>query len=377
MKIIIVGTAFPYRGGLAAFNERLAREFVREGNEVEIITFTLQYPAFLVPDRKQYSIETSPDDLKITRRINAFNPLNWQKVGRQIKTINPDLVVFSYWNAIAAPCFGAIANYSKLPKHRLVGLIHNIIPPEPTLADKKLPYYFVNSMGSFVAMAESVQKGIAAFDKYAKPKVVTPHPIYDHYGDIVSRGEAAVKLGLHAEQQYILFFGLIRHYKGLDLLLEAFADPRLRLLPVKLIIAGEFYENPQPYMEKIMKLKLDNFVVLRADFIPDDEVKNFFSIADLVAQPYRSGNQSGITQIAYHFETPMLVTNVGGLAEIVEHDKVGYVVNVEPKQIADALFDFFSNNKSAEFVDNIRVQKQNFLWSTMTESIYEIIKQKA
>ena len=375
MKIIIVGTAFPYRGGLAAFNERLAREFAKEGNDVELITFSLQYPGFLVPDKKQFSAENSPGDLKIVRLVNVFNPLNWLKVGRNLRGKNPDMVIFSYWNAVVAPCFGAIARYSKLPKNKLVGLIHNIVPPEPTLADRKLPSYFVKAMGSFVSMAESVSKDIAGFDGENKPKVVTPHPIYDHYGNILSRREASIKLGLNDQDKYVLFFGLIRHYKGLDLLLEAFADVRLREMPVKLIIAGEFYENPQPYLEKIIRLKLESHIELRADFVPDNDVKNFFSIADLVAQPYRSGNQSGITQIAYHFETPMLVTNVGGLADLVQHDKVGYVVDVEPKHIADALVDYFSNNKSAEFIDNIRLQKQNFQWSSMTNAIYEIIKQ--
>jgi D-inositol-3-phosphate glycosyltransferase len=375
MKIIIVGTAFPYRGGLAAFNERLAREFVKEGNDVELMTFSLQYPGFLVPDKKQYSSESSPKDLKITRLINVFNPYNWLKVANVIRKAKPDLVIFSYWNAVVAPCFGSIARNSKLPKTRLVGLIHNIVPPEPMLADRKLPSYFVRSMGSFVSMAESVSKDIAIFDAENKPKVVTPHPIYDHYGNIISRREAAIKLGLNDQNKYVLFFGLIRHYKGLDLLLEAFADSRLRELPVRLIIAGEFYENPQPYLEKIIRLNLESHIELRADFVPDNDVKNFFSIADLVAQPYRSGNQSGITQIAYHFETPMLVTKVGGLADLVQHDKVGYVVDVEPKHIADALVDYFLNNKSAEFVENIRIQKQNFQWSSMTTAIYEIIKQ--
>ena len=369
MKIIIVGTAFPYRGGLAAFNERLAREYVIQGNEVEIITFSLQYPGFLFPGKSQYSTEFAPEDLKITRSINSINPLNWVKVGRQIKKKAPDRVIFCYWMAFIAPCFGTIARIARSPKTRMVAMIHNMIPHEPTILDKLFPKYFVKSMDGFVAMAESVVTDIKHFDKDNKPKVVSPHPIYDHYGDALTKKEATMKLGLHGQNDYVLFFGFIRHYKGLDLLLEAFADERLRKFPVKLIIAGEFYENPQPYLELIIRLKLDGLVELRTGFIPDNEVRNYFSVADLVAQPYRSATQSGVSQIAYHFEKPMLVTNVGGLSEIIPNGKVGYVVELEIKQISDAMVDFFTNQRSEKMIANIKIEKTKFLWSRMTDAI--------
>lgn len=369
MKIIIVGTAFPYRGGLAAYNERLAREYVNQGNEVEIITFTLQYPAFLFPGKSQYSAEFAPEDLQIKRMIHSMNPLNWIKVGREIKGKSPDMVIFCYWMAFMAPCFGTIARFARSPKTKMVGLIHNMIPHEPSILDKLFPRYFVKSMDGFVAMAESVVNDINRFDTENKPKVVSPHPIYDHYGDALTKKEAAVKLGLYEQKNYVLFFGLIRHYKGLDLLIEAFADERLRQFPVRLIVAGEFYENPQPYLELIIRLKLESVVELRTGFIPDNEVRNYFSIADLVAQPYRTATQSGVSQIAYHFEKPMLVTNVGGLAETVPDGKVGYVIGVEPKQIADALVDFFSNQRAEKMIENIKVEKLKFLWSRMTDAI--------
>jgi len=369
MKIIIVGTAFPYRGGLATYNERLAHEYAKQGHEVEIITFTLQYPAFLFPGKSQYSAEFAPEDLKITRMINSMNPLNWIKVGRNIKEKSPDMVIFCYWMAFMAPCFGTIARYARSPKTKMVAMIHNMIPHEPTILDKLFPKYFVKSMDGFVAMAESVVADINHFDTENKPKVVSPHPIYDHYGDALTKKEAAIKLGLYEQNNYVLFFGFIRNYKGLDLLLEAFADERLRQFPVKLIVAGEFYENPAPYMQQIIRLGLDDMVELRTKFIPDNEVRNYFSIADLVAQPYRTATQSGVSQIAYHFEKPMLVTNVGGLAEIIPNGKVGYVVDVDPKQIADALVDFFSNQRSEKMIENIKIEKQKFLWSRMTDAI--------
>lgn len=369
MKITIVGTTYPYRGGLAAFNERLAREYIQQGHEVNIFTFSLQYPSFLFPGKTQFSDEEVPKDLNIRRTINAVNPISWIKTGRAIKKTKPDKVIFCYWMAFMAPCFGTIARFARSPKTKMIALVHNMIPHEPTILDKIFPRYFVNAMDGFVAMAGSVIKDIEHFDKYQKPKGLSPHPIYDHYGDALEKKTAAMKLGLHEQNSYLLFFGFIRFYKGLDLLLDAFADSRLRNFPLKLIIAGEFYENPEPYLTKIAALKLSNYIELRTVFIPDSEVRNYFSIADLIAQPYRTATQSGVSQIAYHFEKPMLVTNVGGLAEIIPNGKVGYVVNVDPKQIADAIVDFYTNKRTDEFVENIKVEKQKYEWSKMTETI--------
>jgi len=369
MKIILVGTAYPFRGGLAAYNERLARQFAAEGHDVEIVTFTVQYPKILFPGKTQFSDEPQPTDLKITRLINSMNPLSWIKAGHYIRGKSADKVIFCYWMAFMAPCFGTIARVIRNGKTKSIALIHNMIPHEPTILDNIFPTYFVSAMDGFVAMAESVVADIKKFDKTNKPIAVSPHPIYDHYGESLEKSNAAMRLGLHEKISYILFFGFIREYKGLDLLLEAFADKRLREFPVKLIVAGEFYENPEPYLQLIYKLKLENLVELRTIFIPDNEVRNYFSIADIVAQPYRSATQSGVSQIAYHFEKPMLVTNVGGLAEIVPHGKVGYVVETEPIHIANALFDFFTNKRSEEFVENIKVEKQKYAWSKMTAAI--------
>ena len=373
MKIIIVGTTYPFRGGLAAFNERLAREYIQQGHEVEIFTFSLQYPSFLFPGKTQFSSEEAPTDLKIHRTINSVNPLSWLLTGRKIKKLNADKVIFCYWMAFIAPCFGTIARIVRSPKTEIVALIHNMIPHEPTIMDKLFPKYFVNAMDGFVAMADSVIEDVKHFDANSKPKIVSPHPIYDHYGALLDKKDAAIKLGLYDQNAYILFFGFIRQYKGLDLLLEAFADERLRKFPLKLIVAGEFYENPEPYLSQIAKLKLGNFVELRTVFIPDSEVRNYFSVADIVAQPYRTATQSGVSQIAYHFEKPMLVTNVGGLAEIVPHGKVGYVVDVEPAQIADALVDFYENKRADEFIENIKTEKLKYAWSQMTEAINNLM----
>ena len=374
MKIIIVGTAYPYRGGLAAYNERLAREYIAQGHDVEIYTFKLQYPAFLFPGKTQLSEEPMPTDIVCKRAIHSISPLNWLKVGAELRRKKADKIIFCYWMAFMAPCFGTIARIARKSGAKCIALVHNMIPHEPTILDKLFPKYFVDAMDGFVTMAESVREDVKHFDKASKPIAVSPHPIYDHYGPEINKNEAAEKLELAADVNYILFFGFIRQYKGLDLLLEAFADERLRKLNVQLIVAGEFYENPQPYLKSLYRLKIEDFVELRSSFIPDNEVANYFSIADIVAQPYRSATQSGVSQIAYHFEKPMLVTDVGGLAEIVPHQKVGYVTDVNVTQIADALVDFFENKRAAEFIENIKVEKKKYAWSKMTEVIDQLFK---
>lgn len=372
MKIIIVGTAHPYRGGLAAFNERLGHEFVQQGHDVEIYTFTLQYPSFLFPGKTQYSSEPAPENLKITPRINSVNPFNWIKVGKEIKAKSPDKVIFCYWMAFMAPCFGTIARYCRTQNTKNIGMIHNMIPHEPNVLDKLLPGYFVKAMDGFVAMARSVVDDINLFDKKGKPKLVSPHPVYDHYGAVMPREEALEKLQLDPGFSHILFFGFIRKYKGLDLLLEAFADVRLRQFPVKLMIAGEFYEPSEPYMQLIEKHLLEDLVELHTHFIPDEEVKYYFNASDLIAQTYRSATQSGVSQIAYNFEKPMLVTDVGGLSETIPDGKVGYVVQPEKEAIADALVDFFENERAEQFADNVRLEKKKYEWSRMIEAINKL-----
>ncbi len=376
MKIIILGTAYPYRGGLAAFNERLATEYQKQGNDVEMYTFTLQYPSFLFPGKTQYSPDPAPENLTIYRKVNSCNPFNWLKVGKEIAKKNADVVIFAYWMSFMAPCMGTIARRIKKNGHtKVIALVHNMIPHEPNILDKFLPPYFVKSMDGFMALSESVVKDIEKFDKRNCPKRFSPHPIYDHYGELLPREKALQLLNLDPQNRYALFFGFIRAYKGLDLLLEAFADERLQQSNVKLLVAGEFYGDPEPYLQKIKDLKIEDSVILHNDYIPDHEVNRFFSVADIVAQPYKTATQSGVTQIAFHFEKPMLVTNVGGLPEIVPDGKIGYVVEPDPKPIADALCRFFTENKQEEFAQNVREEKKKYAWSTFTEVMSNLISE--
>ena len=371
-RIIIVGPAYPYRGGIADFNERLSREFQREGHEVTIYTFTLQYPGFLFPGKTQYSTSPAPADLNIERKVNSINPINWIKVGREIRRQRPDIVMIRFWLPFLAPCLGTIARVVRRDKHiKVVALLDNVIPHERRIGDRLFARYMIKSVGGYVAMSDSVLKDAKSFDD-TKPCSLTPHPLYDNFGDKVSRDEAIAHLRLDADQRYILFFGLIRDYKGLDLLLRAFADKRLRGKNVKLLVAGEFYSNAERYEQLEQELELAQHIVWCKEFIPADEVRYYFAVADLVAQPYKSATQSGITQIAYHFERPMLVTDVGGLAEIVPHGKVGYVVKPNTDDIADALVDFINHKQDSDFSTGIAEEKIKYTWDKMTATLIDV-----
>lgn len=372
MKIAIIGPAHPYRGGIAAFNERLAREFQADGHKVDIYSFTLQYPGFLFPGKTQYAEGPAPEGLVIERCVNSINPFNWLKVGRKINKGGYDLVVFAYWMSFFAPCYGTIAR--KLRKTTRIALVHNMMPHERTILDKLLPPFFVRSMDGFVALSKSVLEDVEKIDRRGKPKVWSPHPIYDHYGAREPREMALEHLHLDPRYRYLLFFGVVRTYKGLDLLVEAFADGRLPKYPLRLLVAGEFYEGKEEYLKAIKSLGLENKVIIRDEFIPDDQVKDYFNAADIVVQPYKSATQSGVTQIAYHFEKPMLVTDVGGLREIVPDGKVGYVTELGPQPIATALVDFFENQRYDNFVKNIQVEKQKYSWSQLVDTLVSISK---
>ena len=369
MKIVVLGTAWPYRGGIALFNERLAKEFQKENDEVITYTFTLQYPSFLFPGKTQYSEEPAPQDMNIVRKVSSVNPFNWIKVGRELKKMAPDLIVIGFWLPFMAPCLGTIARIArKNGKTKVVSVVHNIVPHEHRIGDKMFATYFCNSVDGFVAMSDSVLNDLTLFDS-VKPRVFCRHPLYDNFGKQVDREEALSELGLDTNNRYMLFFGLIRDYKGLDIMLKAYADSRLRKMGVKLIVAGEFYNNAEKYFELEKELGLEGEVIWHREFVPDSKVRYYFGAADIIVQPYKSATQSGVTQIAYHFEKPMIVTNVGGLAEIVPNGKAGYVVEPDEKEIADAIVDFFGNNRQNEFKEGLLFEKRKYAWSNMTKSV--------
>lgn len=372
MKIISIGPAYPYRGGPATFNDRLSQQFTAEGHDIEIYTFTLQYPRFLFPGKTQLTQGPPPENVKISRKINSINPLNWLSTGLKIKKERPDILLIRFWLPFMGPCFGTIARIARSNRHTtIICIFDNVIPHEKRPGDKALTKYFTNSIDGAIVMSQTVLRDLKFFRKEI-PVKLSPHPLFDNYGKPVTRSEALSWLNLDPDYSYLLFFGFIRAYKGLDILIEAFSDERLRNRKLKLIIAGEFYEDDTPYRALIKKHHLGNDIIFSDHFIPDSEVTYFFSGADIVVQPYKTATQSGVTQIAFHFEKPMLVTDVGGLREIVADGKCGYVVKPESEAITAALIDYFDNSRKEQFTAGVKQEKEKFSWDKMTKAILEV-----
>ena len=370
-KVIIIGPAFPFRGGIANFNNALAKAYHDRGDEVVLYSFTLQYPSFLFPGTTQYESGQPPKDLKIKRLINSVNPLSWIKVARKINRENPDYVIIRYWLPFMAPCLGTIARLLN-KKIKILAITDNVMPHEKRIGDSVFTKYFVKSCTAFLSLSESVLNDLSKFTSTTYKKFI-PHPIYDIFGDKISKKKAIENLGLNPTDKHLLFFGFVRKYKGLDLMLEAMGDERIKAMGIKLIIAGEFYDDKQEYSDMISDLGITKDIIMKSDFIPAEEVKNYFCAADMITQTYRTATQSGITQIAYSFERPMLVTDVGGLAEIIPHHKVGYVTSQQPIEIADAILHFYTKNKEQEFSVNTKHEKKRFSWGSFVNGVEDLM----
>lgn len=370
-KVIPIGPAYPYRGGIAAFNERLSKEFARRGAEVSIRTFTLQYPSFLFPGKTQFSTDPAPEGLDIVRSINSINPLSWIRTGLQVAAMSPDLVVIQYWLPYMAPALGTIARIIRLrSKAKVIAVLHNMIPHEHKPGDKLFSRWFCGSVDGFTALSESVLNDVDLFDK-TKPRALNPHPLYDNFGEAVDREEACRHLGLDPKFRYFLFFGLIRDYKGLDLLIEALADKGISSRDdFRLIVAGEFYSHPEKYLDLAKEKGVEDHIIWRTEYVPDSEVRYYFSAAEMMVLPYKSATQSGVTQIAYHFEKPMLITDVGGLGETVPDGVAGYVVAPDAESIAEGIRRQMEDPK--DFTEGIRESKKRYSWAALCDAIESI-----
>jgi len=366
--IVIIGPAHPLRGGLASFNERLARQFLQSGHHVIIYTFSLQYPGFLFPGTTQFSSEPAPADLNIRVVINSVNPLNWLLIGKEIKELKPVIVVVRYWLPFMGPCLGTILRQVKKNHFsKVVCIADNVIPHEKRIGDHAFTKYFIKPVDAFVTMSKKVMADLRLFDAQ-KPAVFVSHPLYDNFGEPVTKSAARTFLSLPPAEKLILFFGFIRQYKGLDLLLEAMADPRIKASGIKLVVAGEFYDDSHPYLEQIKKLDITETVILRTEFIPDSQVKYYLCAADLVVQPYKNATQSGVTPLAYHFEKPMIVTRVGALPDMVPHKKAGLVAEPNAASLADEILNFYTLGESY-FIPNLREEKKKYTWDLMEQNI--------
>jgi D-inositol-3-phosphate glycosyltransferase len=371
VKIFIIGPAYPLRGGPAQFNENLCQQLNLAGHDAQIISYSLQYPNFLFPGSSQFEKSgKAPEGIKIHTLISTINPFNWFKVGRFIKKEKPDFILFRYWLPFFGPCLGTIGKLVR-KKTKVLALTDNIIPHEPRIGDKLFTKYFVNNCDGFIAMSKTVLNDISKFSNNQN-KAYSPHPMYETYGPIVGLRDAREKLGLDPQGKIILFFGLIRHYKGLDILLEAMDHTEIKKQNIKLLIAGEFYEDKQPYFDLIEKHQLKGHVILHDKFIPNEDVRYYFCACNLVAQTYRNATNSGVTMVGYYYEKPMLVTNVGGLAEIVPDGKCGYVVENSVSKISEKIIEYFSQNKEPEFRANVIQEKKKYEWKEFINTLLNL-----
>ena len=368
LKIFIIGPAFPLRGGPAQFNENLCLELNKEGHDAQIISYKLQYPNFLFPGSSQFDKSGyAPQDIKIHTILNTINPFNWLMVARFIRKQKPDFILFRYWLPFFGPCLGTIGKLVK-SHTKVLALTDNIIPHEKRIGDHVFTKYFVKNCDGFIAMSKVVLNDLSIFTQNLN-KAYSPHPMYENYGDLISIDLARKKLNLNPHDKIILFFGLIRHYKGLDILLEALAAPEIKNQGVKLLIAGEFYDDKNFYLQLIKKLNLQDCVIVHDKFIPNDEVRDYFCASNLVAQTYRNATNSGVTMVGYFYEKPMLVTNVGGLSEIVPNEVCGYVVENNCALISEKVVDFFANDREKEFVKNVKIEKKKYEWIEFINSL--------
>jgi glycosyltransferase involved in cell wall biosynthesis len=372
-KIIIIGPAHPLRGGLASYDERLAKEFTSHGFDTTIYTFSYQYPSFLFPGTTQYSTEPAPENISIKVRINSINPVNWIIVGNEIKKLNAEIIVVRYWLPFMGPCLGTILRIVKKNHHtKVICIADNIFPHEKRAGDKAFTKYFLRPINSFITMS---QKVLADLDQFAKgkPAQFIPHPLYDNFGEKISKEEGREKLKINPADKVLLFFGFIRKYKGLDILLESMKI--LKKKPstqnIKLLIAGEFYEDKKNYLALLSDPDIKDNLIIHTEFITDSMVKYYLCAADCVVQPYRKATQSGVTPLAYHFEKPMIVTNVGGLPSLVPDKKVGLVAEPNPNDIAKKIAEYFQLGENY-FLPHLREEKKKYSWSYMVQAILKL-----
>lgn len=370
MKIAFVSTFYPYRGGIAQFNAALFNA-LSEKHEVKAFNFSVQYPKLLFPGKTQYVTESdNPTQIESERILNAVNPISYRLTVNEVKKYKPDLVVIGYWMPFMAPSLGFVAKQMR-KDCKVVAIVHNAIPHEQSKLDDTLSNYFFKNLDRVVALSNQVKSDIIR--KYPRVKVKTlHHPVYEHFGDAVSKDSAIDYLSLQKDKKYLLFFGLIRPYKGLDLAIKG-----LKLLPedFHLVIAGESYEDFSKYEKLIKECSVEKRVHCFQKYIPDDEVKYFFSLADACVLPYRSATQSGVIAIAKHFNTPVFSTDVGGLSEFIEDGKNGVLIeNQDEELLAKKILMAFENDELEEFRKNLISEKTVSSWGDFSTELVNFIQ---
>lgn len=370
MKIAYLSTFYPFRGGIAQFNANLY-EALKAENEVIPFTFKRQYPDFLFPGKTQYV--TADDNAHIINSIpvvDTANPFTYLTAAGRIKQELPDILIMKYWMSYFAPSLGTVARQLKKQGCKVITILDNVIPHEQKFFDKPLTTWFLKQNSGFIAMSESVQNDLLTLRPDA-PHILKAHPLYNHFGDKIDSAQARKELGIDPDKKTLLFFGLIRDYKGLDLLIEAVnqLDDSYQL-----IIAGESYGSFDKYTGQIKDSRNPEKFKVFNRYISDNEVPLFFSASDVCILPYRSATQSGITSIAYHFELPLIATNTGGLSESIEKPGVGLMVpEISSESIAATIRQFYHTDRES-FVSNIRKEKEALTWEKFAEALITFAK---
>jgi len=373
LRIVIVGTAYPMRGGIAHYVALLYKHLKERGHDVFVISFKRQYPSILFPGKTQSDESKELIHLKSSPVLDTINPITWIKAFFLIKKLRPDLVVFKYWMPFFAPCYAAVAFLSsKLLNIRTVYVCDNIIPHEKKPGDRFLSSLGLKFIDYFIVQSDSVQRDLLSLKPDAEYELV-PHPVYEIFPPALPMAEARNRLGIE-EDRVILYFGLIRAYKGVKYLVQAM-DEIANKTGARLLLCGEFYEGRDEIMDLIEKSQAKDKITLYDWFIPNEEVPFYFSSADLVVLPYVSATQSGIVQIAYNYNKPVVVTRVGGLPEIVPHGRTGYVVDPEnPSAIAEAVKLYFDAKDNHDFEAAVKDVKKRFSWDRMVEAVERVVK---
>ena len=371
-KIALVGPSHPYRGGIAHFQETMHRGLAARGHVVDAVTFSRQYPELLFPGRTQYVEAAPPDPLPSIRMLDTINPLSWYRTARHLVEGAPDVVVYQYWMPFFAPAYGSIARYTRRRGLRSLAVVHNALPHEHMVGEALLSRYFLQACSGYIVMSESVEEDLRELAVQGAARRVA-HPTYDLFGEAKPKAAARRMLNLPVEAPVLLFFGFVRPYKGLRVLLDALPAVVSEVPDVQLVVAGAFYDDETSYRALIQEHGLEDHVRLDAGYVPDERVPQYFSAADVVVQPYVSATQSGVAQIAFHFDTPVITTDVGGLAETVPHERAGLVVPPEdPRALARAITRFFQEDMASELAAGAREAKRSYSWDRLYEAIEDL-----
>jgi len=373
----LVGPAYPFRGGIAHFNTLLAGEFAKD-HKTLVINFKRLYPSIFFPGKTQFDSSRSPIDVSSERLIDSINPFSYYKAARRITDFRPDLVIFQWWHPFFAPAYSSVRFFLKKKCNcRIVYLCHNVMPHESSFLDRFLIKLGFSGVRRFLVQSSEDERKLKSLLRKMKTgeahTAVSPHPVYEVFrSEKIGRAEARSRLGV--EGRMILFFGYIRKYKGLGVLLKAFAEAS-RTLRMKLFIVGEFYDDKSKYDSLIKQLGIDSKIEVIDRYVPNEEVELYFEAADLVVLPYLSATQSGIVQISYAFDTPVIVTSVGGLPDVVEDGVTGRVVRPnDPAGLADAVVDFFSSSRAESMIDGVKRARKRFSWAGCAAVIMELYK---